>query len=408
MGFFYFSSKRRNTPCYKKARSFTRFWLCRILPFYAFIFSYYYSWLHPYGLPDDRISILHSQFEHCRYGFPPGLPWTRRLDPPSPSKSTDATQIGKRSIFAAQLPILVVLAILAIYVCGEFGVSVTAYLVGLPLLGLASAQFVLPTKRNLIVRPLVAVSCLSLSSGHWMFLSGGVILLVLTDFICGPLSPKRKHSKLLHTFKGPLLTMTIGWRALRLRIFVPYILAIIILGLTILFLSNNNFNPSLTKKVICFGGALSIAIFYAFLANMLAVLRPPWPWVRSLPWSAIKRIILDSLFLALHVIPLFILLAWMNVEAVWPITTSLPSFTFFASHSIRQAFEFRMGAIGKILFIGTLGALAISILPFVSLVFLALTPLVLKHAAEGERNQKVSRWLELHHIAAGDSLSWRK
>jgi len=241
-----------------------------------------------------------------------------------------------------------------------------------------------------------------------MFLAGGAILLVLTDFISGPLSPKRKRSKLLHTFKGPLLTMTIGWRALRLRIFVPYILAIIILGLTILFLSNNNFNPSLTKKVICFGGALSIAIFYAFLANMLAVLRPPWPWVRSLPWSAIKRIILDSLFLALHVIPLFILWAWMNVEAVWPISTSLPSFTFFASHSIRQAFEFRMGAIGKILFIGTLGALAISILPFVSLVFLALTPLVLKHAAEGERNQKVSRWLELHHLAAGDSLSWRK
>jgi hypothetical protein len=330
--------------------------------------------------------------------------WIRHL----PASQLMQRRLASVAIFAAQLPILVVLAVLAIYACGEFGVSATAYLVGLPFLGLASAQFVLPTKRNLIVRPLVAVSCLLLSSGHWMFLAGGAILLVLSDFISGPLSPKRKRLKLLHTFKGTLLTMTIGWRALRLRIFVPYILAIIILGLTVLFLSNNNFNPSLTKKVICFGGALSITIFYAFLANMLALLRPPWPWVRSLPWSSMKRIILDSLFLALHMIPLFILWACINVEAVWPITTSLPPFTFFASYSIRQAFEFRMGALGKILFIGMLGALAISILPFVSLVFLALTPLVLKHAAEEERNQKVSRWLELHHLAVGDSLSWRK
>jgi hypothetical protein len=35
-------------------------------------------------------------------------------------------------------------------------------------------------------------------------------------------------------------------------------------------------------------------------------------------------------------------------------------------------------------------------------------PLILKYAVEGEQSQKVSRWLELHHLAAGDSLSWSK
>jgi hypothetical protein len=30
----------------------------------------------------------------------------------------------------------------------------------------------------------------------------------------------------------------------------------------------------------------------------------------------------------------------------------------------------------------------------------------LRAAAERERRQKVSRWLELHHLAAGDPQSW--
>jgi hypothetical protein len=202
--------------------------------------------------------------------------------------------------------------------------------------------------------------------------------------------------------------MTISWRALRLRLLLPYIYSSTVLGITALFLLNNIVDATLAGKAVRFGGALSITLFYGIVANTLATRRPPWPWARSLPWSARKRIFIDSFFLSFHTIPLLIAVALMNLPALWPLILGLPMFTLFAARAMRRAQEDRMGALGKILLVGMLGALSISLLPFVSLFFFALTPLVLKYAEKEERRQKVSRWLELNHLAAGDSLSWKK
>jgi hypothetical protein len=65
-----------------------------------------------------------------------------------------------------------------------------------------------------------------------------------------------------------------------------------------------------------------------------------------------------------------------------------------------------MGAFGKILAVGSLGALLLCLVPWSTLCILALTPWILHEAVKAEKHQKVSRWLELHHLAAGDSLSW--
>lgn len=312
------------------------------------------------------------------------------------------------AVFVAQIPVLVVLASLALSAQIKFGVSATTYLTGLPLLGLASAQCVLPVKRKIITRPLAALSCVSLASGNWLLIFGGVILLVATDLISGPLSPTRRRSIFGNAFRGSLLNATISWRALRLRIFIPYLLALGVLGATSLFISNNNFSISLAVKAIRFGGVLSIAFLFAVFANMLTARRPPWPWARSLPWSARERIVLDSFFLSLLTIPLLILVALMNSKSLLPVAASLPALALFSSHAIRRAPEYRMGASGIIHCGGMLAALSITIIPFISLAFLASTPLVLKYAVKEEQSQKVSRWLELHHLAAGDSLSWSK
>jgi len=77
-----------------------------------------------------------------------------------------------------------------------------------------------------------------------------------------------------------------------------------------------------------------------------------------------------------------------------------------ASGAMRQVAERRTRSYGLVLLNGTLWALSLSLIPLISLVFLALTPLAFKIAAEKEKNQKVSLWLELHHLAAGDPLSW--
>ncbi len=330
--------------------------------------------------------------------------WIRHL----PASSLMFRRLAAISIFVALLPVLIVLAFLAFYAHIKFGVSTTAYLASLPLLGLASALYALPVKRRIITRPIAALSCVSLGSGYLPFIFGGMILLVVTDLISGPLSPTRRRLIFRNAFKGSLISVTIAWRALRLRIFIPYVLALGVIGATSLFISNNSFNISLTVKAVRFGGVLSIVFFCAAVSNMLSARRPPWPWVRSLPWSARERIILDSFFIGLLIIPLLILVAWVNSNAVFSVAASLPALALFSSYAIRRAPERRMGASGIILCLGMLAALSITLIPQVSLIFLASTPLAFKYAVEGEQSQKVSRWLELHHLAAGDSLSWSK
>jgi hypothetical protein len=330
--------------------------------------------------------------------------WIRHL----PSSSLIQRRMAIFAVFVAQLPVLIVLAVLSIFACRIYGFLPATYLVGLPLLGLASAQCVAPVKRKLITRPLAFIASVLSPSGHWWLIFGSFILLITTDLISGPLSPTPRASRLHKALQGSWLNMTISWRALRLRLSIPYFLSLLVLGLTLLFLLNNTVDPSLALKAVRFGGALSIALLYGTMANTLATRRPPWLWARSLPWSAKKRIFIDSFFLSLHTIPLLILLGLMNLKALWPLIISLPVFTFFALQTMRRALEDRMGASGKIFLAGMLGALSINLLPFISFLFFALTPLASKYAVKEEQSQKVSRWLELHHLAAGDSLSWKK
>ncbi|UCC41214.1 MAG: hypothetical protein JSV96_07255 [Candidatus Aminicenantes bacterium] len=330
--------------------------------------------------------------------------WIRHL----PAGSPTHRRLAIVSIFMAQLPILLVLAALALYSSIKFKAPATAYLTALPLLGLASAQCVIPVKRKMITSPLAVISCILLASGHWPFAFGGFILLLITDSISGPLSPVRSRSAFHLAFKGSLLHLTITWRAIRFRIVVPYLFSLLILGATALFLSNNNPGPLLAMKAVCFGGTLSVIVFLALVSNMIVVRRPPWPWVRSLPWSTQLRILIDALFLGSHATPLLILIALMNMRAVLPIVASLPLFALFTVSVTRHAPEYRMAASGKILLAGIFAALPISLIPAISLFLLALAPFALKFAVEGEQSQKVSRWLELYHLAEGDPLSWSK
>ena len=75
---------------------------------------------------------------------------------------------------------------------------------------------------------------------------------------------------------------------------------------------------------------------------------------------------------------------------------------------IRTAFLYPMGALGRTLLVGTIASVLVCLLPAMSLIFLASLPILLIVAAAEEKNQKVSVWLEIHHLAAGDSLSWSR
>jgi hypothetical protein len=366
--------------------------------------------------------------------------WIRHL----PARGLTHRRLAGIAVAVAQIPLLLVLAILSLIAFAVFQVSPILYLLGLPILGLATGLCVLPVQRNLLTKTLSFASCVLSTSGHWIFLTIAIVLLIVADRTAGSLSPSRKVS-IFHklsqspklfpspklapshrsrlsqksftaqksfitkkTLTGSFISAIIVFRAFRLRILFAYLPSLFILGLTSLFLSNNTLTPHQMFRGVIFGGTLSIAVFCAFAANLLAVRRPPWPWARSLPWSAHHRILTDTLLIGLLTIPLLILIPLTKTQAIWPVVVSLSPLAAFSALMVRTAFIYQMGAVGRTFIFGTVVAVLVCLIPAISFIFLASTPFFLRYAAAEERNQKVSRWLEMHHLAAGDSLSWSR
>lgn len=330
--------------------------------------------------------------------------WIRHL----PARSLTHRRLAGIAITVAQTPVLLVLALLSLIAFAVFHVSPIFYLLGLPILGLSAGLCVLPVQRNLLAKPLSFAACILSTSGHWIFLTIAIVLLIIADQSAGSISPSRKSRMSQRSLSGSLSNASIVFRALRLRILFPYLPALFVLGLTSLFLANNALSPHQMFRAVIFGGTLSVAMFCAFIANSLAVRRPPWPWARSLPWSAKQRITTDALLIGLSAIPILFLVMLIKIQAIWPVVVCFPPLVFFASLTVRRAFEYQLGAVWQTLFVGTTASVLICLVPLISIVFLAMTPLLIKYGAEQEKQQKVSRWLEMHHLAAGDSLSWSR
>lgn len=330
--------------------------------------------------------------------------WVRHL----PARGLTHRRLAGIAVGVAQMPVLLVLALLSFIAFGIFQVSPVLYLLGLPVLGLAAGLCVLPVQRNLFTKPISFAACVLSTSGHWIFLVSAGVLLIIADRTAGSLTRSRKSQISQRSFPGSLFSTLIAFRATGLRILFLYLPALIVLALVSLFLSNNTLTPHQTFRSVIFGGTLSLALFCAFIANTLAVRRPPWPWARSLPWSAQQRMVTDSLMICVSAIPLICLVALVDLQAVWPMALCFPPFAFFASLSMRRAFDYPLGTLWQILITGTAASVLTCLIPLISVIFLAATPLIVKQGAKLEEQQKVSRWIEIHHLAAGDSLSWSR
>jgi len=332
--------------------------------------------------------------------------WMRHL----PVSGLATRRLAEIAVFAAQTPILLVLIYFPCFSVFSHGVSPYSYafLTGVPLLGYASSKASVPSRRGPVSKPLAYAACILLVSGRWVWLFGGVVLLFLTDLISGPLSAPKRRRLFRARSRGYFLNAVIIWRAVKFRMLIPYVFGAAVLGAVMLFLSNNQFSPEVTLKVMTLGGALSAVFFLAFFSNHLANRRPAWPWIRSLPWSARERILLDSLCLFSLALPVLVFLFFTNKKALLVVAVFLPAACVWSSLSIRKGGDSKMGASGSILCFGFISSLLITVIPLSALAFILAVPFLIKGAVESERNLKVSRWLKLHHLAAGDTLSWSK
>lgn len=328
--------------------------------------------------------------------------WIRHL----PLDAVTIRRTAQAAIFVAILPILISVSFLSSLSNIVLGENPFAYIVGTPLQGLSAALCVVSVKRNISTKFLAGFACILAGSGSLVFVLGSVFLILAADLSAGSFSPQRKKYGFFLRSKGLFFMAVLTWRSLRYRLFLPYILSLFCLCLTYMFLSNNKLDPQISTKVFFLGGGSSIVFSLALLSNMIAVRRPPWPWSRSLPWSAQKRILLDAGFLFSHSIPIIVVLILWKGEILFPLLTGLPALVLYTTGKIRQASGDRFGPGGKIFLVGMFGSFSISLFPWIFLVFPAIVPIVLKFSSEQDKKHKISRWIKQKHRAAGDSISW--
>jgi hypothetical protein len=329
--------------------------------------------------------------------------WLRHL----PATGLAHRRAALLAIAAAQGSILALLVFLVIAAARNGGDPWPSFL-GLLVAAPAAALAAMPVER-FAARPLALAAAFLPFSGGWLPVIGGAALLLLADRIAGPLRKARAAVELPRSARrgtGEWLEARIAWRALGGSLAGAFLTALLPLGAAALFVRNNELPGIYIRLGALLGGGCAVVFLLSGMAESLAVRRPAWPWSRSLPWTASRRILFDALFLGAHALPLILLTAWIEPVAALAVLAQVPLMAVRSAGAVRRAPERRTGASGEILMEGLFLAAAVALLPWVSLIALLGSPLAVRAAAERERRQKVSRWQEIHHLAAGDPQSW--
>jgi len=267
----------------------------------------------------------------------------------------------------------------------------------------------------------VAISAaLIVWGGTWTGLVGGVALLVVADLAAGSISTRsnrrawrgrRSVSNAPSSSGSPGVAAARMWwsisrRALRWRMTVGLFSGLLALLPLFFFLVNNELTPIQRAIALRLATVSGLVFVIAAVADGLVKRRPPWPWIRSLPWSALSRVSLDAALLAVVAAPVYVIAALFDPGTVWVVAGALPFLGLRGAAAIRQAPGRLSGASGQLVLEGIFFALLVALIPRFSLIFLALVPTAARRAAELERCQEISAWHELHHLAAGDPLAW--
>jgi hypothetical protein len=172
-----------------------------------------------------------------------------------------------------------------------------------------------------------------------------------------------------------------------------------------LFTQNNQLSLWQSRLALRLGGCLAGLAVVSSLVGALMRRRPPWPWIRSLPWSARRRSLHDAALLTLLAAPMAMVPAVADPTVLAAIVATLPLIALRGAAAIRSDRGRGVGGV-QLVAEGVLLALAVALVPQAAALSLVLVPLAIRMAAVAEQRVDIGRWHELHHLAAGDSLSW--
>jgi hypothetical protein len=341
--------------------------------------------------------------------------WARHL-PASGTASRRAATVG---LVVAQTPVLVLVVAGGLAALALHQSAAWPRLVAMVPFAWATSLAALSVERPWM-RVLATAAALLLWKGTWTGVAVGTALAAVADLAAGSIAPgsgrrtRRRRSPVSKTKSDPgspgVAAAQSWWsvsrRALGVRLLTGPGSGLLVLLPLFLFLLNNELSSAQQAIALRLAATSGIVVVMAVTADGLVKLRPPWPWIRSLPWPALWRVSLDAALLGVVAAPVFVIAALFKPGTVWVVAGALPLLGLRGAAAIRQAPGRLSAASGQLALEGMLVAVLVALTPWTSLLTLALVPVAARQAAALERYQEVSQWHELHHFAAGDPQSW--
>jgi hypothetical protein len=174
------------------------------------------------------------------------------------------------------------------------------------------------------------------------------------------------------------------------------------LGAGWLFVHNNGLTAVSARAPLRFFSGIAAVLCLYSLASNLAIRRPAWPLIRSLPWSAADRIVEEGLFLGGHALLLLLVAALQSVSAAFTAAALVPFLALRAVGYARRAADERYATLA---FLGE-GVLVVAIatlLPWTTIGWMAAALPAFRVSASLDQRQKITRWFEWQHAHAGDA-----
>ena len=323
--------------------------------------------------------------------------WLRHL----PFNNADNRRGLTLALVTAQLPLLLLLVMLGFVAHGQrLPTAVPAIRWALVLT--AGALTSVPVGRRYAVVLLALTALAAALKGPGVYVGVSALLLMATDVVAGPI--RTTHRRTPRAARS-LLNWRIAWRAIGARMLRAYGVGLLALGAGWLFIVNNDLVGRRADAAARFAGAIASLLCVSSLAKTLAVRRPAWSLSRSFPWSAVRRVTADGVFLAAHTLPLVLLIGVKSRVAAIQVLALLPCLSLLAAGHMRRMPERRSDVL-VFLGEGLLAASLLTLLPWTAFGWLLGAMPALSFSAECERRQKVTRWRELQYDDAGDATVW--
>jgi len=280
-------------------------------------------------------------------------------------------------------------------------------LLGAPLALLAAGAAAVPARRWFIAAPAFTAATVLAALGQWGTLAAAAALFIVGDLTAGGLRfSARRVAVPAPADPGTLQMFRFTWRAIGWRMIAPLPLPALALAAAWLYSRNNEMSQPDTAFVARLWSIIAISLFTGAVADLVASRRPSWPWARSLPWSSAARVLDNAIAVGVPAIPIALAAAIVDVRTTVIAVAALPPLAALASMLLHGARRRLTRVSGRLVVIGTIFATVVAYVPWVVVVGLIATPLLLRLAAWRDRHELVTGWKELHHDAAGDSLAW--